>query len=221
MNEIDFMREEELQFMDIIKKEYTSINYIDVGANIGGFSINVINNVDVNKAYLFEPIKSCYNKLCKKFNNSKFEIFNIALGAEKSITYINECINKEDHSSIVNRDWLYSKPHYNVKKTQVVIDKLDNIIKEDINILKIDTEGFELEVLKGATNLLESKKIDYIQFEYGGCFKDNNIKLNDVINFLKNYGYKVYSLDDNKFNLINDYVDDYKWVNFFSTYKHI
>jgi FkbM family methyltransferase len=216
MNEIDFMREEELHFMDIIKKEYVSINYVDVGANIGGFSINVTNNVDVNKAYLFEPIKSCYDKLCKKFNNPKFEIHNIAVGSEKSITHINECINKEDHSSIVNRDWLYSKPEYNIKKTQVVIDKLDNIIKEDINILKIDTEGYELEVLKGCKKLLSKGKIDYIQFEYGGCFKDFNIKLNDVIDFLSYYGYKVYELKNKKFIQVTNYVDDYRWVNFYS-----
>ena len=55
---------------------------------------------------------------------------------------------------------MYERQDYKVKKEiEVNISKLDEILKNESlngkNLLKIDTEGFELEVLKGATKTLE------------------------------------------------------------------
>jgi len=212
------MRIEEKQFIDYIKqKEIKDMVIVDVGSNVGAYIDYIEEQIpDIKKVYVFEPIKSCYDKIKR---NEKRHIFNVGLGSKKGKEIFYECIGSETHSSFVNREWLYSKTEYNISKKEIFIDTLDNFVDEKIDLLKIDVEGFELEVLKGSIEKIRNKKIYYIQFEYGGCFKDNNVKLNDVINFLKNYGYKVYSLDDNKFKLINNYVDDYKWVNFYSTHK--
>ena len=66
-----------------------------------------------------------------------------------------------------------------------ILDIEFNNIK-NIDFLKIDTEGYELNVLKGFEDFLENIKI--VQFEYGGTFLDNNTKLIDVINYLKEKG---------------------------------
>jgi len=98
------------------------------------------------------------------------------------------------------------------------LDRLDNLLEEHIDLLKIDTEGYELEVLKGSTHLLEEKNIDFIQLEYGGTYQDGGIKLNDVIEFLKKYNYKIYNYTE-EFKEIKNYNDDYKFNNFYATYK--
>tara|TARA_B100001123_G_scaffold450743_1_gene623376 strand:- start:2136 stop:2969 length:834 start_codon:yes stop_codon:yes gene_type:complete len=55
-----------------------------------------------------------------------------------------------------------------------------------IDFLKIDVEGFELEVLKGTGELLHNTS--YVQFEYGNTFKDSNITLKGVCDYLIKYG---------------------------------
>ena len=73
------------------------------------------------------------------------------------------------------------------KGSEYVIEK--NI--KTIDFLKIDTEGSEFDIIKGFGNFLNNIKI--IQFEYGGTYVFNNVKLNDVINYLKNYNFNRFS----------------------------
>lgn len=62
---------------------------------------------------------------------------------------------------------------------------------EGIDFLKIDVEGFEFNVIKGFGDKIENVKI--IQFEYGGCWIDSGIKLQDVIWYLEEKGFKGFS----------------------------
>ena len=62
---------------------------------------------------------------------------------------------------------------------------------EKISFLKIDVEGNELSVLKGAEKYISAGKVDYIQFEYGGTFIDAHILLKDVFEFFKNKPYTI------------------------------
>ena len=174
--------------------------------------------IKLKKGFMFEPIESCYNKIEKRDN---FQVFNMGIGSKKETVTFYEVVGNEAHSSIVNRKWLFSKPQYNIEEKLIEIDCLDNLIDDKINVLKIDTEGFELEVLKGSRRLLERGDIDYIQFEYGGCFKDIGIKLNDVINFLSKYNYGVYELINDEFKIIKSYQDDFRWVNFYAFKNNI
>jgi len=82
----------------------------------------------------------------------------------------------------------------------------DNNIKS-IDFIKIDTEGYELEVLKGMGNMLKNIKI--VQFEYGGTYISAKITLNDVINHLKNHGFHkfAYLQPNNKIVLFEDICD--------------
>lgn len=97
-------------------------------------------------------------------------INNFALGKENLyknfnlnvLTYTSSflTINKKNKSS-----FLYK----NKKKQKVKIAKLDNYVKfhkiKNIDILKIDTQGYELNVLKGATKMLKSTIVKFIEIE--------------------------------------------------------
>ena len=91
----------------------------------------------------------------------------------------------------------------------------DYIIKNqisEIDFLKIDTEGHELNVLKGFDRLLSI--VNIIQFEYGGTYLDVNIKLIDVINYLTNHNFHKFSyLTENGPILITDFNDHYQYFN--------
>jgi len=83
----------------------------------------------------------------------------------------------------------------------------------DINFIKIDTEGYELDVLQGFGDLLTTQ-VKVVQFEYGGTYLDRNIKLQDVVSYLKNKGFDKFSyLSSGALIPITDFRDHYKYSN--------
>ena len=71
-----------------------------------------------------------------------------------------------------------------------------NDIKK-INILKIDTQGHEINVLEGAKETLEKQIIDFIEVEIikGNAYEKSNNSFSDLENKLIPYGYKFYAIN--------------------------
>lgn len=83
---------------------------------------------------------------------------------------------------------------------------------QEIDFLKIDTEGYEFKVLKGFGETLSIVKM--IQFEYGGTFLDNKTRLRDVIHYLENFGFTGFSyLCPQGTILLPDKEDHYQYCN--------
>jgi hypothetical protein len=97
---------------------------------------------------------------------------------------------------------------FTIKKASDYIS--ENNIKK-IDFLKIDVEGYELDVIKGFGDKIEN--VEIIQFEYGGTYKDANIKLIDVIDYLSNSFCNFYYLDSNRLVPIEDFTDHYQYSN--------
>ena len=163
-----------------------NINIIfDVGCRSDTEFINFNGEV-----HYFDPVNEFIENLKQIKNLNTTSYFNnFGLGKEDTQIYyypmyqsfydrINSCLISDDSNKIL----LYIK-----KGNDYVINKS---IK-NIDFLKIDTEGYELNVLQGFEDFLENIKI--IQFEYGGTFLDNNIKLIDVIRYLEEKGFYKFS----------------------------
>ena len=63
-----------------------------------------------------------------------------------------------------------------------------------IDFLKVDVEGHELEVFKGAAEMLSKGSIKQIQFEYGGCNIDARLLLKDLFEFFQPFAYTFYKI---------------------------
>jgi hypothetical protein len=101
-----------------------------------------------------------------------------------------------------------------------VIRTLDEYVEQEgvvrIDFLKIDTEGFELEVLKGACKSLH--KIEMIQFEYGGCYPDNNVTLAQVYQFLQHHGFRYFYLIQPQYlRICPTPIENYAYSNYLAT----
>jgi FkbM family methyltransferase len=85
------------------------------------------------------------------------------------------------------------------KSDRVPCQTLDNIVATQgighIDVLKIDTEGSELNVLKGAEKTISSGKIDVVFFEFGFHQVDARHFFRDFYEFFKKYGYTLYKID--------------------------
>ena len=156
----------------------------DVGANVGEWCSLALKLNPNLLIHCFEPCKNTYAHLKNRFDSSDNVIINqIALGSNDGITKINVYNDLAGTNSIIYRDTLRS----NNSTTESIKEcRLDSYCIEqsisEIDLLKIDVEGFELEVLKGATNMLKSGRIKSIQFEYGGTYIDANIFFKTVFN---------------------------------------
>lgn len=215
----------EIEYLNlIIKHNPNNLNILDIGGFEGDWS-DVIINLNIGaKIKIFEPDYNNFKFLENKYiNNINVDVINKGVSNENNkLLYYK--LNSNDRgvrgmSGFVLRE-VYKK--YDFSEIEIEVVKIDDIIDYNIHFMKIDTEGFEFNVLKGCENLLSKHKIDFIQFEYGGTYQDYNIKLNDVISYLKKYDYKIYDIDKNgNFIKIDKFEDDYLYNNFMATYKNI
>ena len=166
----DFNKTGEKKFIKLIKDE---INLsLDIGANVGNYTKLILQETN-SKVISFEPLPKAYRELeiLKKDFNDRLEIFNIGISNEskkQDLYFGNE--KSEKASLIKNLEKLSFVGKTNRNKISVEVKKLDDlkdILKNQIiDFIKIDTEGYEFEVLDGAKNLLQEHKPKFIQIEF-------------------------------------------------------
>lgn len=185
--------------------DHFKINKIfDVGANDGYYVVQMKKLGFKGSIVSFEPIRSVFDKLQQTSSRyPEWRTENIALGSEDSEAEINVAGNAGGSSSLLNmlpaHENVSPEARY-VRKEKIVVKKLDsvfsNFYKEGDNILlKIDTQGFERNVLEGAEESL--KKIKGIQIELSLLeLYEGQMLYREMIEYLEKRGFNLYSLEN-------------------------
>lgn len=175
-----------------LKKKYNlKINgIIHVGAHYGEEVSDYIES-GVNDIILFEPLKNNFNVLSDRIKhlNANIILHNTALGSipQRTTMYVSD--NEAQSSSIlVPNVHLTHHPNVNFPDIEEVsVELLDNFDCKNYNYLHMDVQGYELEVLKGATETL--KRIDYVLCEVNREeLYEGNAYVEEIDEFLKQYG---------------------------------
>lgn len=175
---------------------------IDVGAHQGKFIKNIFKFFKFIKVISFEPIKKEFKNLSETSNKYKnWKIYNYALGANNEKKEIN-ISNYTEASSLLNIEnkLLQFRPELKTQaKETIECKKLDNFIDEFSNLkkpilLKIDTQGYEMEVLKGADKTLEIINFIFIEVSIVQNYVGQPT-LKEILIYLENKNFKVVSLD--------------------------
>lgn len=187
---IAFLRYYEWELSEIIKSlSSNSSIMVDAGANMGYFSLIFLSNSPKGKLFGFEPNPSVSILLDNNITQNNFN--DRAVVIKKALSATSGNIPFNFGSSDKQSGWGHvdnnSKSY--VEATTLDINFSNN---ESIDILKIDVEGFEFEVLKGASKLLNEKRIRNIFFEINdGMLQTNGISGEIVIKYLNKFGYEV------------------------------
>lgn len=167
--------------------------FIDVGANIGYYSILASKKVGQKGFVLaFEPSIREYKRLVNNIVKNKCTnilTYNIALSDTQETMKIN--ISK--YHTGMNSLTQMARSEYN--QSQIVPTFLfDNVLPKNISyidLVKIDVEGAEYFVLKGMLNMLAFQKISKLIIEITPVFfKEFGYNKNDIYTLLNKYGYK-------------------------------
>ncbi len=167
----------------------------DVGAYTGGYAEKINTNFSNPNIFSFEPQPFNYEQISNKFKSfDNIKLLNIAVGEEKGKIYLFDS-KKGGDSQLASCFKNVIEVNYAQESTkyEVDLDTIDNIFEinnlNHIDILKIDTEGNELNVLKGAQKLIENNKINIIQFEFNNMNVVSRTFFRDFVELLSNYDF--------------------------------
>ncbi|MFV8342099.1 FkbM family methyltransferase [Flavobacterium sp. XS2P39] len=174
----------------------TDIVYFDIGANLGQTINKMSNHYPDAKIYVFEPSKNCFESLTQNFKKNNISLHNLAVGSSCGHLEFNE-YSWSALNSLLKRAYGSAK----IMETYLVdVVTVDEFCKNNsisyINLLKTDTEGYELNVLKGSSLMMEQNRIQFVYVEI--FFNENYVgqsSFGDIYNFLL----------ENRFELVRFY----------------
>lgn len=177
-------------------------NCIDVGSNIGEYSLEILKNLKTN-VIAFEPMSDC-DEYLKKIHNKygiRFSYYLYALSNKNSedIIYFGASTGglSTIEKSVNEIDYLKKNNVNSMKIEKKMLDSyLDNKNFNNIDFIKIDVEGHEFKVLEGGMNFINKHKVKLIQIEF-------NIHHLYVGNSILQFSKKLKNYVVTQMNLIN------------------
>jgi FkbM family methyltransferase len=183
---------------------------VDVGANVGNYALSaksINSNVII---YAIEPMPNTYQVLTANVSGTNgISTYNMAIGEQKGkLAMYDYGDENSSHASIYKEVITDIHSSQKVKEFFVDVVSLDEFCAvnqiENINLLKIDTEGHEYSVLLGAKRMLEEKRIEVIQFEFNEMNVVSKVFFRDFIHLLNDY--KLYRLLPSGVLPVNEYI---------------
>jgi FkbM family methyltransferase len=168
---------------------------IDIGANEGQFIDKISKILPGVNIYSFEPLKDSFIKLEKKISDKKnITAFNFALGDKEKENIINRN-EYSPSSSLLELTDLHKNAFpitKKVKEENIYVKELDKIaneleLKKKV-MMKIDVQGYELNVLRGAEKAIKGVDIILVETSFHELYKNQPL-FKDIYNFLSDKGF--------------------------------
>ena len=141
---------------------------VDVGCNEGLVLEQMMRLAPRGRFLACEPLADLYERLCRRFSSPQVTVYPIALSDAEGLSAFNYVVSNPAYSGLKKRR--YDRPDENDTEIQVRTQTLDSLLAcesiEHIDYIKVDVEGAEYLVFKGAVNCLKRDK-PVVVFEHG------------------------------------------------------
>lgn len=165
---------------------------LDIGAHFGMFTQEMYNIFPDAEYHMIEANIECEEKL-KDISFAKYHI-ELLSDSEKEVTYY---MNKNDLTSTGNSYYKEISNHFSDENLQTVVKKtktLDGMFYEKtFDFIKLDTQGSELDIIRGGKNLIDKTKCVLIECSVIPYNKDAPL-LDDILNYMEDIGFGVHTI---------------------------
>ncbi len=172
----------------------TDSNAIDVGANEGVVLDAIVRLAPGGRHIAFEPIPELQERLAARF--PQVDVRRSAASDSSGHTEFAHVLGAPAYSGLRQRNGLPADAG-EVRRIQVLLERLDDVVEASYvpSLLKIDVEGAELGVLRGAAGMLERHR-PFVLFEHGAGGADlYGTRPTDVFDLLQSAGLRIFDLD--------------------------
>lgn len=223
----DQSRNGERWFLRRLARVLSSGVVLDVGAHHGEWA-KVAHEANRSwTIHCFEPETGSFVRLAASGDVREFAIlhkmgFSDAKGVAPIKSYLHDGVLSSAMTSLYDRRTMMASERVAIQTiSEVELDTVDNFCGanaiDQVTLLKIDTEGNELRVLEGATEMLRGQRIAALQFEYDASWIDSRSYLFDAYQLLRIVGYRVFKITPEGLIHISRYapfLEDYRFSNF-------
>ncbi|MBI5397162.1 MAG: FkbM family methyltransferase [Verrucomicrobia bacterium] len=165
---------------------------LDVGAHFGSYSAAVKALQPAATVFAFEPNPTTFKQLQAEAQRAGFTAINKGCADKPGKLPLYDCFDNtaSAHASLL-KGVFEDIHHYPCVPMEVELTDLDGFAREQqldhIDLLKIDAEGYELPILKGAARLIADGRVDVIQFEFGESDVVSRTFFRDFVQLLPRY----------------------------------
>jgi FkbM family methyltransferase len=188
------------RIIEVVKSRKLGGNLVlDIGAAGGETARMFASAFPSASIFAFEPIKTTFEKLQSNTKDvGNISIHNIALGSVKKESSIN-ITGRVTSSSIFptspNEYFDKAEPFKITSTEQIRIDRLDEVVNSgaQVDLIKMDVQGFELEVLQGGVDTLTRTAFLLLEMQNHQIYQGAP-KYYEVDEFLRNHGFELFDI---------------------------
>lgn len=168
----------------------------DIGANVGDWTALALTVNPSIEIHAFEPSRTTASRFASRRFPPNVHVNQVGLGEQKETRELFVYADGSGANSLYRRTGTPSEQ----RTTEAVsVRTIDQYRQESgierVDFVKIDVEGHELSVLRGARQSLAAGALGVVQFEYGGCYIDARTLLKDIWELVAGAaGYSFYKL---------------------------
>jgi len=175
-------------------KTYSIRSVLDIGSNEGQFAEKILEVFPNAEVHCFEPLQQVYNQLKENFKTQKNVIpYNLGLGENNEEKIINS--NEYSPSSSLLEMLELHKTNFDfavqAQPVQISIRRLDDIftsIPASPLLVKIDVQGYEMQVLKGGEKTINAADVIIIETTFVPLYKDQPL-FADIYSYFTSRGF--------------------------------
>lgn len=179
---------------------------IDVGANEGEYTEMVLRRWPEAYVWCVEPNPLSVRALAAHWGE-RVTIIEAALSSEdgQAPLFFDDLNGADLTASLHQRDLAYQDMSHGSQATMVRTCRMDSVFApQEIDLLKIDVEGHEIEVLRGGGDLIDPVITKRIQFEFNSCALDSRVFFKDFWDLLVPRGYHLHQMEQDGLRYLGD-----------------